>query len=157
MDSLYIFLRNLLNFLYNSIVSEVCVSELFNLLIQDPIFQLSSVVFIAALSVGIWLIFFSHKKVAKTEANDKSRQAETPSSTVELSQDTKFYIVMENIKAINNRLDNIENMLKSGSGALHYENTRKLFEDMKNLKGLDEITKKLDAIYKILGNLGGEK
>ncbi len=130
-------------------------SEVFEQLIKDPIFQLSLLVFIPAGFMGVWLIFVSKKNGKREEVTSKAKESQE--KTTEFSQNAQFHIILENIKAINNRLDEIESVVKSARPeATSEENLKKLNENIESLSGLEEITRKLESIYKILVGLSGE-
>lgn len=119
--------------------------ELLQLLISDPIFQLSAVIFISSVGIGIWMFLTSQKREKSTELEEVRSQKQKSTETVEISEEMKYHIIIENIIAINRKLDSIEAAIKSLKPSE--------FQSDVDSGTLSEISKKLDAIYKILGNL----
>jgi len=123
--------------------------------LKDPIFQLAVVAFIAAFAMFWWMVFQSRRKsISPPEGKSTHRTDDTiiSSPSIPLTQDAKFQLVLENVIAINRRLDEIEKRLTGtvGSGALHHPTSA---TSTYNPQKDEEINRKLDAIYKILSSI----
>jgi len=123
--------------------------------LKDPIFQLAAVVFIAALAMFFWMIFQYKKSGIFSGFSDGKPSDSTGGTAIKnempLSQEAKFQLVLENVIAINRRLDDIEKRLSSN---IQRASTGAASQQIGTSSPMDpEISRKLDAIYKILSAL----
>lgn len=110
--------------------------------IKDPVFQLSAVVFVSALSICLWMLVSALKDRGASRAANRDSAAEAHDATVNLSQDAKFQLLLENIIAISKRLDEMDAKIRTGGSPA-------------DTTARGDIAAKLDAMYKILAGLSG--
>ena len=112
--------------------------------IKDPIFQLAAVVFISALSICVWMLISALRAGNSLRVSERETGAAAHDATVNLSQDAKFQLLLENIIAISKRLDELDAKIQTGGSPADA-----------NARG--DIAAKLDAMYKILAGLSGSE
>jgi hypothetical protein len=110
--------------------------------IKDPVFQLAAVVFISALSICVWMMVSALRVKNSRSVTERETGAEPHDATVNLSQDAKFQLLLENIIAISKRLDELDAKIQAGGSP-------------SDAGARGDIAAKLDAMYKILAGLSG--